>query len=89
MRGRDKGGSTRYMNENYFIHHTNFNLISLIKGYLRYRMITSQIVSSEAQIENVFISQKNYVLFSRHSSFCIFNHSMIYRIFDVMMSIGT
>ena len=30
--------------------------------------------------------QKSSVLFSRHSSFCIFNHSMIYQICDIMMS---
>ena len=57
-----------------------------IKGYLRYKMITSQNVPSEAQIKN-FV--KNYVPFLRYSSFCIFNHPMIYQICDVMMSIST
>ena len=58
--------------------------------YLRCKTITSQNVPSKAQIKNFFISQKNYVLFSRYSSFCIFNHSMIYQINDVtMMSIST
>ena len=32
--------------------------------------------------------RKSYVPFSRYSSFCIFNHSMIYQICDVMMSIS-
>ena len=59
------------------------------KGYLRYKTIISQNVSSEAQIKNFFISQKNYVLFSRYSSFCIFSHPMIYRNCDVTMSIST
>ena len=59
------------------------------KGYLRYKTITSQNVPSKAQIKNVFISYKNYVPFSRYLSFCIFNHSMIYQISDVTMSIST
>ena len=33
--------------------------------------------------------RKRYVPFSRYSSFCIFNHPMIYQICDVMMSITT
>ena len=33
--------------------------------------------------------KKNYILFSRYSIFCIFNHLMIYQICDVMMSIST
>ena len=36
-----------------------------------------------------FILWKRYVLFSRYSSFCIFNHLMIYQICEVMMSIST
>ena len=48
-----------------------------IKGYLRYKTITSQNVSSEAQVKVFFISYKSYVPFSRYSSFCIFNHRMI------------
>ena len=62
---------------------------NVLKGYLCYKTITSQNVSSEAQIKNFFISQKNYVPFLRYSNFCIFNHPMIYRICDVMMSIST
>ena len=46
-----------------------------IKGYLRYK-ITSENVPSEAQIKNFFISSKNYVPFSRYSSFCIFNNDL-------------
>ena len=49
----------------------------ILKGHLRYKTIISQNVSSEAQIKNFFISQKNYVLYSRYSSFCIFSHPMI------------
>ena len=60
-----------------------------IKGYLRYKTITSQNVSSKAQIKNFFISRKNYVPFSRYSRFCIFNHSMMYQISDVTMSVCT
>ena len=56
------------------------------KGYLCFKTITSQKVSSEAQIKNFFISWKNYVPFS---SFCILNHPIIYRICDVTMSIST
>ena len=61
----------------------------LLKGYLRYKTITYQNVPSKAQIKNFFISQKNYVPFSRYSSFCIFNHPMIYQISVVTMSIST
>ena len=60
-----------------------------LKGYLRYKTISSQNGSSEAQIKNFLISWKNYVPFSRYSSFCIFNHPMIYRIYDVTMSFST
>ena len=60
-----------------------------IKGYLCYKMIISQNVPPKAQIKNFFISYKNYVPFSRYSSFCIFNHPMIYQISDVTMSIST
>ena len=60
-----------------------------LKGYLCYKMITSQNVSSKAEIKKFFISWKNYVPFPSYSSFCIFNHSMIYQISDVTMSIWT
>ena len=67
----------------------NYYLICInIKSYFRYKTITSQNVPSEAQIKNFFISQKNYVPFSRYSSFCILNHPMIYQICDVTMSIS-
>ena len=56
----------------------------ILKGYLRYKIITSQNVSSEAQVNNFFISKKHYVPFSSYSSFCIFNHPMIYKISDVI-----
>ena len=59
----------------------------LLKDYLCYKTITSQNVPSEAQIKNFFISQKNYVPFSRYSNFLIFNHPMIYQICDIRMSI--
>ena len=44
---------------------------------------------SEAQIKNFFISEKDYVPFSRYSGSRIFNHAMIYQICDVTMSIST
>ena len=62
--------------------------LMIFKGYLRYKTITSKNVSSEAQVKNFFISQKSYVPFSSYSSFCIFNHPMIFQICDVMMSIS-
>ena len=40
-------------------------------------------------LKNVLISKKNYVLFSRYSSFWIFIHSMVCQKCDVMMSIST
>ena len=54
-----------------------------------YKTITSQNVPSEAQINNFFILKKIYVAFSRYSSFCIFNHPIIYQICDVTMSVST
>ena len=60
-----------------------------IKDYLRYKTITSQNVPSKAQIKNFFISYKNYVPFSKLSSFRILNHPMIYQISEVKMSIST
>ena len=63
--------------------------ITVIKVYLNYKMITSENVPSKAHIKDFFISQKNYVPFSRYWSFCIFNHRMIYQISDIMMSIST
>ena len=63
--------------------------LKIVKGYLRYKTITSQNVSPEAQVKNFFDSQKSYVPFSRYSSFSIFNHPMIYQTCDVMMSIST
>ena len=60
-----------------------------LKVYLCYKTINSWNVPSKVQIKNFFISKKNYVPFSRYSSFCIFNHPMIYQICDVTMSIST
>ena len=51
------------------------------------KMITSQIVSSEAQVKNFLILLENYVSFSRYSSFLFSTITMIYQICDVMMSI--
>ena len=62
-------------------HILSFVDLSRLKGYLRYKMITSQIVSSRLQIENVS--------FSRYSNFCIFNHPMMCQICDIMVSIST
>ena len=59
------------------------------KDYVHYKTIISQNVLFEAQIKNFFIFWKSYVPFSRYSSFCIFNHLMIYQICEVMMSIST
>ena len=68
----------------------SFYLLDRIaKVYLRSKTITSQNAPSEAQIKNFFHSKKNYVPFSRYSSFCIFNHPMIYQMCDVTMSIST
>ena len=67
-----------------------FNLVSyLLKGYLHCKTIAFQNVSSEAQIQKIFVLWKSYFPFSRYSSFCISNHPMIYQICDVMMSIST
>ena len=74
----------------FYLVYGDFGLVlDSFEGYLLYKMIASQNVSSEAQVKNFFISQKNYVLFSRYSSFCIFNHSMILHTCDIIMSIST
>ena len=62
---------------------------STFRGNLWYISITSQNESLQALVTNFFISQKGYVPFSRYSNFCIFNHSIIYQICVVMMSIRT
>ena len=59
-------------------------MICLFKACLHYKRITSENVSSEAQVKNVFISEKSYVPFSRYESIFVFNHPMIYQICDVM-----
>ena len=59
----------------------------IFKGYLSCN-ITSQNVLLESQVKNIFVSKKSYVLFSRYSSFCIFNHLTIYQISEVKMSIS-
>ena len=43
----------------------------------------------EVQVKNLFILWKSYAPFARYSSFRIFNHLMIYQIWEVMMSIST
>ena len=68
-----------------------------IKGYLRYKTMTIENVSSEAQVQiflvlfiYLFIYLFVYLfLFSRYSCFSVFNHPMIYQICNVMMSIIT
>ena len=40
-----------------------------IKGFLHYKTITCQTGSSEAQVNNFFISWKDYVPFSRYQFF--------------------
>ena len=60
-----------------------------IKGYLRYKTVTSQNVSSEVQVKSFFVSWKSYVPFSRCLSFYVFNYPKIYKICDVMISIIT
>ena len=64
--------------------HSHYKEMEIVKGYLHYKTITSQTVLSVAHIKNFFISLKSYVPFSRYSSFCNFNHPMIYQICDVM-----
>ena len=60
-------------------------ILTYVKGYLRCKMITPQNLSSEAQVKSFFISWKTYVPFSRYSSFCISNHSMIYQMSWVLV----
>ena len=54
-----------------------------LKGYLRYKTI----MSSEALLKNFLFRRK--VMFRSQDFQDIFNHSMIYQIFDIIMSIST
>ena len=60
-----------------------------IKGYLRYKTITSQNVSSEGHVKNLFyfIEKLSFVL--KIFKFFIFKYPMIYQMCDVMISIST
>ena len=60
-----------------------------LKGYFQCKTVTSQNVSSEAQVKN-FLFRRNVMFLSRGIQFfCIFNHPVIYQICDVVMSIST
>ena len=59
------------------------------QGYIRYKTIASQNMPFEAPVKDFFVSKESYVPFSGYSSFCIFNRTMICKIYDVMMSINT
>ena len=52
----------------------------LSKGFVHYKTITSENVSSNAQVKNFFNLWKSYVFFIRYSRFCIFKYPMIYQI---------
>ena len=79
-----------YFSKNSIVFPHSFLISTPLKGYLCNKMITSQNVSSEAQVKNFFfISYESYVPFSSSSSFSIFNHPIIYQICDIMMSIST
>ena len=67
---------------------TQLKLVTKLKGYLHYKTISSQTVLFEAQVKNFFFLLKSYVSFSRYLSFHIFNHSMIYQICDIMISVS-
>ena len=41
-----------------------YNLCDMFKGFIRYKTITSQIVSSEAQVKNFFFLKKSDFHFS-------------------------
>ena len=61
----------------------------LLKGYFHCKTVTSQNVSSEAQVKN-FLFRRNVMFLSRGIQFfCIFNHPIVYQICDVVMSIST
>ena len=56
---------------------------------LKVNTITSKNVSSEAQVK-IFLFRKKVMFRSQdNSSFCVFNHPMIYQICAVMMSMST
>ena len=72
---------------NFFILFNFYAFKYQLKGYISYKTLTSQIVSSEAEVKNFFYFVEK--LFSVLKIFCIFNHPMIYQVCDIMMSIST
>ena len=62
-------------------------MLRYFKGYLRWKTIIFENVSSEAQAKDFLVLWKSYLPLSRYSSF--FNHPMICQICDVMISIST
>ena len=59
----------------------------MVKGYLRYKTITSQNVPSKAQIKN-FLFRRKIMFRSQDIQVFVFL-TMIYQISDVTMSIST
>ena len=63
--------------------------LKYFKGYLRYKMIISQNVSSEAQIKNFLFRRKIIFCSQDIQVFAFFSHPMIYRTCDITISIST
>ena len=65
----------------------NFHEQKGFKGYLYYKIQILKMCHLRHKLRILLFRRK--VVFRRYSSFCIFNHPMMYQSFDVIMSIST
>ena len=68
---------------------TAWKLVILIKGYFRYKMITSENVSSQAQVQNFFYFTEKLCPVLKIFKFLYFQPPLIYQICDFVMNIST
>ena len=64
------------------------SVVSIVKDYQQHKTITSQNVSSQAQVKNLLFRRKLCSVLNIFK--CLyFDHCLIYHIYDAMMSIST
>ena len=76
------------MQRNFLVTSSYFKTVIEVKGYLRYKMITSQNVLFEVQVKKFFYFVEKLCSVLEIFKFCVFNHPLIYKICDVMMNIS-
>ena len=77
------------MQRNFLVTWSYFKTVIEVKGYLRYKMITSQNVLFEVQVKKFFYFVEKLCSVLEIFKFCVFNHPLIYEICDVMMNISS